>query len=570
MKMNNGFGRKLRRGSVSLGITALCIAVVLLVNVLASVLLQNRYWFVDLTTEPLYTMSDTCVNLLQSTLDSAQESSDSDEPVVVDIIFCADPDLLIGHEYLRHVYYTALEMQVKFPDHIHVTTTDVWDNPSSVDAYRTNSYSSIYQTNVIIASGTEFRIYNTMDFYIADSVDSEVPWGYKAEKNFLRGIKAVTRAEAPICALTVNHGEPFATEEGKAKYSEFLKVLENAGYDVAFVDLSKEDLPANCRLIITFDPQTDFVSSFMGEGVSEVSKIEKHLADAYSYMVFVDADTPKLPVMEEYLEEWGIAIDRYSTTDANGNKTTGTFEMIDPDFSLNLAGTAVIGQYATTAFGSTLTDDMREKGGSPKVIFGNAVSLSYSPTYRTSYIVPTEENGVTEAFTYGFYNKNGETRNIFDVFSTGAGAYAYAKSNGERIKDAQGEDLIVNTYNPQDPYRLMTITRQSRTIGEDQGYTSVNDSSYVCAIGSTDFASNELLSGNAYGNTDILLSVLRTIGGEVEPVGISWKYLHETAIDTNYYTTAQATVWTVVLALIPALTLSVAGIYVLVRRKIRN
>ena len=40
---------------------------------------------------------------------------------------------------------------------LEVRTTNVWSNPSSVDAYRTNSYSSIYQTNVIVASGSEFR-----------------------------------------------------------------------------------------------------------------------------------------------------------------------------------------------------------------------------------------------------------------------------------------------------------------------------------------------------------------------------------------------------------------------------
>jgi len=569
---NNGFGRKMRYGSAWLGITAAVLAGVLLFNLLLSFLFRSSHSYIDMTKEPLYTLSENCENLLASTIESANESRTEEEgDVEIDIIFCADPDQLFGNFYLRAIYYTALSMQKAFPDSIRVSTTNVWENPSSVDAYRSNSYSTIYQTDVIVASGSEYRVYSYRNFYIYDNTTgSEEPWGYSGEKNFLRGIIAVTRAEAPVCALTVNHGEPFATEEGCAEYSEFLKVIENAGYDIVFLDLEKDPIPEKCRLIITFDPQNDFASVSTGADVSETYKLDKFLAKAYSYLVFVDADTPRLPIWEEYLDVWGISINRFDGEDENGDPVQGTLEILDPTNSLDSAGETVVGQYETAALGGSLTKDMREKGANPKVIFRNAASISYSPTYQISYVIPNDENKLTEGFTHATYSKNEESRKIFDVFTTGADSYAYAKDGGSRLTDSTGADLVVDTFNPTDPYRLMTVTRQSRIVGEGQGYTTVDRATYVCVIASTDFACNDILKSNAYGNTDALRHTLRLIGCEVEPVGLKWVTIYEDEIDAKYCSSSTATAWTIVLALVPAFVMLISGTVVLLRRKFRT
>lgn len=560
MNLNNGFGRKLRHGSVSLALTAGVVAVVLLFNVLISVLCSENRWFIDMTTEPLYTLSEDGEKLLGDTIASANASRAEDDPVKVDIIFCADPDMLYGNKLMRYVYYTALAMEKRFSDTITVSTVDVWDNPSAVDAYRTNSYSSIYQSNIIVASGTEFRVYSYKAFFTYNSSTDEEPWAYSGEKNFIKGITAVTRAEAPICALTVNHGEPFATEAGRAEYSEFLNVVERSGYDIVYLDLENEEIPENCRLIVTFDPQTDFVSNFLTGGVSEMKKLEKHLDQAYSYMVFVDADTPKLANLEEFLEEWGIAFERHDKT--------ATYEIIDEDNTIN-DGSRIIAQYESEALGGSLTSDMREKGASPKVIFGNALSIAYSKTYDTTHKLADEEQG-TGAYTYGYSFKNNQSRDIFDVFRASETAYAYAKQNGVRVTDENGEELVVDSANKLRPFRLMTVSRHNRTVGEGKGYTNVYDNSYVCAVGSTEFASNKFLASNEWGNTDALLGTLRAIGREIVPIGLEPIAFYDATVGDEYHNENTAIVWTVVLTALPAAILLGAGIYVLVRRKVRS
>ena len=548
-----------------MGLSAIVIATVILLNVLMTLLCSSNLWFADMTSGQfrendiplyggMYTLSESAENMMKRTFDDVNANREEGDGVKVDIIFCADPDLLCKNQYMRYIYYTALEMQKAFPDSIRVTTKDVWSNPSSVNAYRTNSYSSIYQTNVIVASGSEFRVYNQRAFYTHSESTDTVPWAYNGEKTFLKGIIAVTKADAPIACLTTNHGEPFATEEGKANYSAFLNVLRGAGYEVRFLDLSKDEIPENCRLIVTFDPQTDFLSKFNSgdpNAISETIKLDAFLGNAYSFMIFVDADTPKLPNLEEYLVKWGISLKRYE--EGNGM-------VYDPGNALDGAGASFVGTYETEAMGGSITQDMRQYGIAPKIVFSNAMGIEYSSSYEYAYEMADETNG-TGAFTYGYYSSNKETREIYDIFRSGETSLIYPKKDG-----AIATDAVDTTGN----FRLMTLTRQSRYIGEGQGYTSVNDASYVCAVGSTEFASNAVLNSNAYGNTDLLLEILRVIGREIEPVGIKFKPLYSSVAGEQYVLEAQPLKKTMTLVLLPAVACALSGIVVLVKRRTRR
>lgn len=565
MKIGNRFESKLGHRSLSVAITVGVIAVVLLLNVAVSALCLGQRWYMDLTPDALYTLTDDAHRLLGEAIDSANATRPKDAPVEVDIVFCADPDVLCKNDMMRYVYYTALDMQKAYPDTIKVSTRDVWSNPSSVDEFRASAHSSIYATNVIVASGTEFRVYNIKSFFIRDSSMNDEIWAYDGEKTFIKGITAVTRAEAPICAVTINHGEPFATEAGRAEYSEFLSVLESAGYEVQFLNLAEEEIPENCRLIVTMDPQTDFLTDFYGGDVDELDKLDAFLQKAYSFMVFVDADTPKLSVLEEYLEMWGISLERTSVDNTRYN-----YLIADPGNKVDMEGFSMVGQYEEGGLGGILTESMRENGGAPKVLFQNAISIAYAQSYELSYQLADSESGMP-SYTFGSYYKNGNSRLIFDVFHTGETALAYAKDPLTGALLTEDGEAWVEAFDPRDPFRLMTVTRQMVTVSEGREGTNEYLNSYVCAVGSTEFAKNAVLSSNAYGNADVLLETLRVIGREVELVGLPIKPFYKPAMNANYYNIETApTRWTVVLVLLPAIGFLCSGCWVLVRRRLRT
>ena len=573
--MNLKNNRKLGHGAKSAALIAGVLLAVLLVNVGLTVLTQGRLWYGDLTADSMYTPTEEFMTRVDKVL--REVKSNGQEDLEVKIIFCADPDMLTSNEQMRYIYYTALNLQKAFPDEIEVTTENVWRNPSAVDPYRSNSYSSIYQTNIIIASGSEFRVTNAKTYFVYNedtSADSE-PWAYNGEKKFLQFITAVTKAEAPICGITYNHGEPFDPNLplSEQEYSEFLNVIEKSGYKIQFLDLEHDEIPEDCRLILTLDPQTDFKTKKQSDvEVSELSRLDDFLAEYCSYMVLVDADTPSLPNLEELLAEWGIQFGRYS----EDKNVLGNYQIVSPTASLDANGLSLIGTYETEALGGSITENMQDLGGSPKVVFGNAMPIRYSNSYEETFVLADAEKG-TAAYTYGHYYRNNRSRGIYDVFRSNETAHAQALVNGQAALDENG-DPVLDTYGN---YKLMTVTSESRIVGEGSGYTNSNLASYVVAIGSTDMVSNAFLESRAYGNVDLMLETLRAIGKEVAPTGMSkeneFRSLYddtmtETSTSTQqpYYTEKGNTVWTVVLTLLPAVCFAAAGVIVLVRRRVKT
>ena len=164
--------------------------------------------------------------------------------------------------------------------------------------------------------------------------------------------------------------------------------------------------------------------------------------------------------------------------------------------------------------------------------------------------------------SYASRYSNGVSRTISNVFTGGADAKAY-------IDDGLGEDESIGNRSlveEEREYPLMTITTESHSE-QESNYTSVNHTAYVLACASTDFASDTLLQSEVYGNADVLLGALRSMGKEVVAVNIAWKPFNSTTIKADFIQEAQARTVTVFMALIPALLCLGAGIYVVVRRR---
>jgi hypothetical protein len=205
---------------------------------------------------------------------------------------------------------------------------------------------------------------------------------------------------------------------------------------------------------------------------------------------------------------------------------------------------------------------MRNYGAYPKVIFGDAIGIRYSDLYQLTYQPEDKEQGISP-YTYGSFSSNGYSRMIFDLFRTGNKASAFESKDGNRLTDAEGNPIVFSDA----PFRLMTISNENTYHSEGSGYTSATESAYVCAVGSVRFASNEMLQSDTYGNVDALLSVLRSLGEEVEPVGLNFKMMHNELIHEEIIANTNVIAWTVVLIALPLVACSLAGVFVLVRRK---
>ena len=569
MKLNVKNSRKLRYGGVTAALTALIIAGISLVNVIFSALAGKFLWYTDLTPELLFTLSDDCITLIRdgdpeypdalSPIEKLDEiraekrSADpnfKDEDLMIDIIFCDDPDVWkYANDLQRYVYDTALQLQAEFPDHIRVKNVNIVWNPTAV-----SQYGAVNKTTVIVECGTEFRTRTLGNFYLTDS-GAEEPWAYNGEKTFASLILSVTRAEAPIACLTTNHGETVSAK------MPLVQTLIMAGYKIHFLDLSKDEIPEDCRLMVVFNPQEDFMVSDGINKVDEIERLEKFLDGTNALMVFMSPTqrkangdiqaNPPLENFEEYLEEWGIQYDRHESKD---DGKTYPYMIKDPTQSLNYDGgyTFFADYYTAGGLGASMTKEMRSEKIPPKMVFSNAMSISYSSQFEPSH--RSESNGSVE-YDCATSSADGAMRTIYDVFVTSEKAVAMA--NNEEVAKATATN----------PLKLMTVSIEDRNVTEQGDLSTVNQASYVIACGSIDFAAEDVLQSTAYGNNAFLEYALRTIGHEPVPVGLIPKPFGDTTMDT--ITTSAATTYTIVLTLVPVVLALGAGIFILVRRKNR-
>ena len=558
-----------RKGRLFKVIGAIVIVAVIALNLLVSVLGEARLWYIDLTKtkyksaqSSFYTLSDSCKSLISADAIpmvqaiNAERAQRGEEAIKVKIVFCAERDYIEADDMMRYVSFTARSLANEFPDEIEVEYINMTKNPSAVQKYKTTTASTIYNSDVIVEFGSEYLVQSIKSFYHIEETETE-PWAYNGEKRMSAMILAVTRAEAPICCITTNHGEGLFDSLGNVKqeYSEFIKVIEGAGYEVIFIDLERDEIPENCRMMLTFAPTVDFKAyGNLGEGgVSEIEKLDKYLDAANSFFYVCDRTSPKLENLEEYLEEWGICV--ASKSDELGGRDN--FVIKDKQASVDGgAGNAIVGDYATEGLGAVLIEDMRESSYPAKVVFSNSTAISPAEGYYKAFVAADEESGQA-AFSYYRYYRNGVSRSLLDIFTSSSTAYA----------EVAGEQYEIATELQR--YKLMTVTQEERRVQEDN-FTTINRASYVVALSSTDFVKNEMLTSRAYGNTDVLTAVLRGTGNEVVPTDVDIKAFYEYEIvDSLAYSAEKPLVWAAWLIIAPAIVAIAVGAAVCIRRRYR-
>ena len=564
MNEQSNMPRKGTRRAVGAALTLGVIAAVLAFNILFSFVADRLIWQVDetvtrYTTRPgvsMYTVTEEFMAIIRDSaipmVDkmNAERAARGEEPITINIKFCSERDKVYAADKLRMIQYTAMALQKEFPDAVKVEYLNIEQNPSQVQKYKATSSTNIYPHQIIFEFGTEYRVTSYDYFFLTNDTNSKEHWAYNGEQKFASLFLALTRAESPIAGFITNHGEQLEN------CRSFRNLVERAGFDVIDIDLSKDTIPEDCRLLICYDPQTDFVgmgnAAYVEGEKSEIDKLDTFLDKAYSFMLFVDKDTPELPVLEEYMEEWGITVAR--AENAEGELDTLTIR--DQSMKLDKDGYIPMAEYVTVGGGASITEDMRNVSYPAKVVFPNSTAIVMSESYRTTFVDVDEATGVTEAYSYGSYYRNGVSRSFHDVFKTGATATA----------EAFGKQYQVATE--QDRFNLMTISVESRTV-QETNYISTQEPSYFTVFGSTEFASDTILDSAAYGNADVMTATLRHMGREVVPANLEFKAFKKYEVDTQAYTPDPGTViaTTVCMTLLPISICVIAGVCINVKRK---
>ncbi len=514
--------RSFKYSSASAVFTAAVIVLVLLANAVLTLLATMFPLFFDLTSAELWTLSDSAKAVFKDVTDE------------VTITFCHDKDYVESNNYLHYISNTANELDKEFPN-INVRYVNSKLNPHLLKDYKNTAGTPIRETDVIVEKGnpdnreigekpSEFRKYALDAFFIRD--DEVGIWAYNGEEVFAAACLAVTADAAPKAYFTEGHGEALSDSDIAA----FTSVMQLAGYEVGRIDLTKSDIPDDCRLLIINDPKYDFAGKSIYDvtAKSEIEVIDRFLEGNRTLMVFKNPETEYLPNLEQFLEEWGIVF--------------GDGIVVDASSSLDIDGKAIVATYpdADKTIAASLQKELSKADAPPKTIVKNVRPITVANSYTEGI---TEDGKSTHTYEL---SSNNAYREMSTVLLSSKNAVL--EKNGE-VSDSSGE------------YNLLTITRELNQDNTGVYYA------YVMAAGTSHFTSEDYLNSNTYGNRDLMYYAFRMMGREKVPADIDFKVFAKTDIENM--TAAQAIRTTVLQVTLLPIVATVCGIVIITRRKYR-
>lgn len=337
--------RRFKYGSTAVVFTALFIAVVIAVNAIFSALASKYSWYIDMTDENVFTLSDEAKDFI------------SDISSELHIYFAEEPDVLMADSKMRYVYTTATQLERDFQN-ITVECHDVVRDPAFFEPFYSTTGTSITSSSVIVSSGTESIVYASDSFFTFNE-DGDM-WAYNGEYRFISGIMQLTQSETPVVYFTTGHGED--TESSATLATLFY----DCGFDVRSIDLTQEEISGDARIIVIFNPKYDFIGAEaeMSES-NEIAKIDDFLDGLNGLLVFGDPEySGKLTNLSEFLEEWGISFG-------------GGTHIKDSAHSMSVNGLSVVAQYAESdTLGASFYSDLENFDSMPRSVISNSLPIN--------------------------------------------------------------------------------------------------------------------------------------------------------------------------------------------------
>ena len=168
--------RRFKYGSFAVGLTVAFVALVIAVNAVIYALAYTYGWYLDLTGEQYYGITDKSTKYLDEVLTDGVE---------VKIIFCQDKDLVIEDGAGYYIYRCVETYKKAYPNNIKVEYLDVIEHPELAEVYTTQLGIPLYTYNIIIETNMSpnKRVLTYENFFTFDADTGNV-YAFNGERRF--------------------------------------------------------------------------------------------------------------------------------------------------------------------------------------------------------------------------------------------------------------------------------------------------------------------------------------------------------------------------------------------------
>lgn len=265
--------RILKNGSYYAALTAVLIAAVIVINLIAGSL-PSALTVYDVTDTRLYSIGDTTAELLGGLT----------EDVTINVI------TQTGME--DEILQKLLDSYEAASDRVHVERIDAVANPAFASQYTDEQ---IPLNSVIVVCGEKSKVVSSSDIYRYLSYYSSSPDAFDGEGLITSAVAYVTGGSETVVYYTTGHGE-FALG------SEMTEALSKANIEVKELNLLSSEIPEDCTALISFAPTEDYTAE-------EARKV-LHYLDGGGHALLVTAPAlwtgKETPVFDTIAASYGI------------------------------------------------------------------------------------------------------------------------------------------------------------------------------------------------------------------------------------------------------------------------
>ncbi|MBQ8549824.1 MAG: GldG family protein [Clostridia bacterium] len=440
--MNNKIKNQflLKHGAYNAALIAIVLAIIVGVNVLATVLAERFPTDIDLSVTKANSISE----------ENAEYIEGIDKKI--NIVVCATESGYVGNvmaTYAQEVYQTQADTDFFKQTQLLLDQYHRYNNKITIEYVDpdTAAFSkvsaivpdtSLYYGDILVyctfknAEGKEITNARVISF--TDMYTLEDPNGYAAYGGFynIASSNLETALTSAIYSATSEKSNTLALLSGHSKEGAFatmLSTLELNNYEVVEVkDAILKEIPKEADIIALVAPQKDLAAS-------EIEVIEKFLENGgekgKNLLVFCDGTKTGFPNLYAFLAEWGAELQDgkivYETDDAYQNyfgpttafltnKKTDYTATINGDNSMYVASNITPMQAAYTTFGNRVAN----------VLFTTADTSVAAPMAEIANWTPSSTDK-KESFAFAIYTH--DTVYEADLGAKSSGVYVCASAN---------------------------------------------------------------------------------------------------------------------------------------------
>lgn len=280
--------RAFRRGWFSVALVAFFLAAVVLVNLIASTLVEK------IPALEIDTTGSDNFELTEDTLDYISGLKDDIEIMVLS----EEKEFKEGGEYFM-MADALLRDYANKSDKISLEFIDMTSDPTFVSKYPDES---LAQHSIIVQSDKGYK-YITQRDYLDVQID------YNSYQYYIAGSKVEEAVTSAILNVTLDNKPKvtFISDINDNDYSAFKALLESNGFETDEVSPATNSIPEDTKILVLYTPSADLESGY----VDKISEFLNNDGNFGRELLYVPSEKLiNVPNIDSLLEEWGMSVEQ--------------------------------------------------------------------------------------------------------------------------------------------------------------------------------------------------------------------------------------------------------------------